>query len=1074
MIKFNDLLPDELSHQVVEEIQDPEHDAIAIIGMCTKFPFANDYREFRSNIINGKDCVSEFPEVRKKDIEKYLNYINRNKDVFEFSKGGYLTEIDKFDYPFFKLSPLEAQSMDPSQRIFMETTIGAIEDAGYSPKSICETNTGIYVGYGVDSGYRQFLNDVAPESVSIAIPGNLRSMIPRRISYLLNLRGPAVVIDTACSSSLVAVHYACQALKSGECDMAIAGSVKFNLIPQFSSEKYGVQSSDGYTRSFDDSSTGFGDGEGVVSIILKPFIKAIKDNDHIYSVIKGSAINQDGTSIGITAPNPGAQEEVLIKAWNDAEIAPESISYIETHGTGTELGDPIEIDALKNAFSRFTEKKQFCAIGSVKTNIGHLDHASGITGLVKAALLLKERKLPPLLHFKKPNRKIVFTNSALYINDIPRDWDCGEEKRICGVSSFGFSGTNCHIIMEEPPKREKRVKLKNELNIFCLSAKTMSSINTLLKHYQKYLQNIEDDNLEDICYTLSQGREHYAYRLAVIVKDIEDLKEKITNLNELSKEEICSEYIFYSGEIKNHVNTYHNINDKLKEMTPIKKNKFEFIQELCKAYISGKVISWNLIYDDTNKKVSLPVYAFDPIRCWPDYEKNQKPDLIWKRNNTNEKDEEETDLVQKTPEEKIIQVWKRILGAKQVSVEDNFEAFGGNSLLAIKMETELEKKGIKLSSSEILKNGSLGRILKFYAGVSNSDSETKQLNSIDEENTEYGKNAIFIQGIEPFNEIFYKNCFYNSVFPIIKYYKKSIFPLLINDVVIYNKEDTTEGAMSLNASYLPVMSLDELLKCESFRLESVMKSKDIISELKAGINTNCPVIVWVDAFYEPLREDTYKKIHRDHTLLVYGYDDEQRIFHIIEHEHMDDLDYAKREISYDDMQRCYNGFLENYWNNANEPTVYKNFHNVNCEAESKNIKQDYIQMLKHNLSSQRDSIMTGIKYLKEFRNCFQKEFLMKDNLDKNIEDNILKLNNIINVKRVQMYVFQALFDDTFEGMKLLEGIIDHWSKIRGVVVRYYYTQRYKLSVFQDLIESVDRIIELEEKINNLFYDQLSF
>lgn len=288
----------------------------------------------------------------------------------------------------------------------------------------------------------------------MSVQGNLSPIIASRISYLLDLRGPSMVVNTLCSSSLVALHLGCQSLKkNGECSMALIGGVQINLIP-IRQVEVGIESSSKRTRTFDHQSDGTGAGEGVIAFLLKPLEKAMKDEDNIYAVIKGSAYNQDGASAGLTAPNPAAQEDVIIKAWQEAGLDPETISYIEAHGTGTRLGDPIEIDGIKRAFRRYTDKRQFCAIGSVKSNIGHLDASAGLAGLLKAVLALQKGKIPPTINFERPNKMIAFHKSPVYVNTKLREWETDGFPRRCGVSSFGFSGTNCHVILEEAPHME--------------------------------------------------------------------------------------------------------------------------------------------------------------------------------------------------------------------------------------------------------------------------------------------------------------------------------------------------------------------------------------------------------------------------------------------------------------------------------------------------------------------------------------------------------------------------------------------------------------------------------------------
>lgn len=318
------------------------------------------------------------------------------KGDIQYYEAAYLDNIDQFDHEFFRLPPKEASLTDVNQRLFMETAWDAMEDAGYGNDKLSGTNTGVYVGFSnnIKDMYMRYITETMQTS-ALSIVGNLASILSNRISYLLNLKGPSIVVDTACSSSLVAVAMACQAIRNKECDMAIAGGVKLHLMTRENqNEKIGMESPDYRTKTFDDSANGAGMGEGVTALLLKPLDAAMRDGDQIYAVIKGLAVNQDGSSGGLTVPNPSTQAELIVKAWEDGNIDPETISYFEPHGTGTELGDPIEIKGIQNAFKKYTSKKQFCAIGSVKTNIGHLYEAAGTAGLIKAILALKNKKLP--------------------------------------------------------------------------------------------------------------------------------------------------------------------------------------------------------------------------------------------------------------------------------------------------------------------------------------------------------------------------------------------------------------------------------------------------------------------------------------------------------------------------------------------------------------------------------------------------------------------------------------------------------------------------------------------------------
>lgn len=574
---------------------------IAVIGISLRTAHADNVGEFWKNMVNRKDCIHEIPDDRQEDADRYLPHIYRIKidkksknSKKRYLNAGYLKDIDKFDYRFFRLSPKEASLLDPAQRIFLETAYEVLEDAGYAGQSVRKYETGVYVGYSDDVklNYFQIITQIEPESIAMAIAGNLSSIVPTRISYFMDLKGPGLLVDTACSSSLVAVHLACQAIRSGDCEQAIAGGVRLNLVPIAHTAKVGIESSDGRTRAFDDESDGTGTGEGSAAILLKPLSKALRDRDQIYAVIKGSAMNQDGHSAGITAPNADAQERVLTKAWANAGIHPETISFIEAHGTGTRVGDPTEIEAITNAFSRFTHRKQFCAIGSVKTNIGHLFEASGIFGFVKAALSLDRKLLPPLLHFNRPNRNIAFEDSPVYINDRMRKWETNGVPRRCGVTAFGFSGTNCHVILEEAPMLGAPIPIPGvSSHILTISAKSEEALKKLAGRYEEFLKREPDVRLEDICFTASVGRMHLENRLAIIGTDKEEMLEKLRDFRE---------------------NGDH-------PAEPAGNNGGQLLFQMAQKYMKGEDIDWEAYYRDKEvKRVSLPLYPFQRHRCWLD------------------------------------------------------------------------------------------------------------------------------------------------------------------------------------------------------------------------------------------------------------------------------------------------------------------------------------------------------------------------------------------------------------------------------------------------------------------------
>ncbi|WP_340023636.1 beta-ketoacyl synthase N-terminal-like domain-containing protein [Paenibacillus sp. FSL K6-1096] len=591
---------------------------IAIIGLSAAIGACETYHEFWSELEKGTDLIGPIPHIRKEALQPVLE--RGGLDDTQFKTIAYLPRIDPFDYQFFKYSPKEASYIDPAQRIFMQQALGAIEDAGYGGERLRGSKTGIYVGYADSQAYsyQRLTNVLDPEAIYQYPTAHLTSMIPGRIAYFLDLKGPAVVIDTACSSSLVAVHYACQALRRGECETALCGGIKLHIIPLKNELHLGIESPGGRARTFDDEADGTGGGEGSVALLLKPLSQAVSDRDHIYAVIKGTSVNQDGTSVGITAPNVFSQEEVIVRAWEDAGIDPETIGYIETHGTGTRLGDPIEIRAIEKAFARYTSRKQFCGVGALKSNTGHLDHAAGIAGLVKAVLSLKHQRLPANLHFSTPNRDIAFMDSPVYVIDRLRPWISRDgQPRRCGVSSFGLSGTNCHVVLEEAGDTEEDSGESSPPYLFAASAKSKESLLTLLSRYIDYLEANCSLSAADVCYTATAGRGHYGHRMIVMVNNLADLTDKlrlIVGEPDRSREEIGI-YTTLSGNSA-HTPYYAYLDPAILDCS-MDRLSHESARELCELYIAGMDLDWLQLYRNARcHTVSLPTYAFEPASCW--------------------------------------------------------------------------------------------------------------------------------------------------------------------------------------------------------------------------------------------------------------------------------------------------------------------------------------------------------------------------------------------------------------------------------------------------------------------------
>lgn len=490
---------------------------IAIIGMSGIFPEAKSLNEFYLNLLNGVDSVRELPITRRDQEEQKANLF------------GYVDQIDEFDYRFFKLSRAEAEHMDPHQRILLELVCTAIDNSGYSLESFRGSNTSVILNS--PGGPKPEYVDLFEQFHPTLITGNSHAMYAGRISHFLGLRGPSMMIDTSCSSSLTSLHESCNKLILGEADISITGGVRLLPNLNFSTDiKFGMESKSSKCRAFDDSADGIVGGEGGGIVILKPLQKAIEDRDNIHAVIKGSAINQDGDrSNGFTAPSPHAQTEVIIKAWNNAKIDPMTIDYIEAHGTGTYIGDPIEIQGLTDAFKSFTDKTNFCYIGSLKTNIGHLAEAAGIASVIKTILSLKNKKIFPSLHLNKLNTHIDFNNSAVKVNTKLREWDTDNKKaRRAGISSFSLSGTNVHMVLEEAPNIQKETSEKDtETYLFTFSAQSQTSLLNFKEKVGVYLADSVDD-MRNISFVLNKGRNDFSYRFACTASNKEELIQKLS------------------------------------------------------------------------------------------------------------------------------------------------------------------------------------------------------------------------------------------------------------------------------------------------------------------------------------------------------------------------------------------------------------------------------------------------------------------------------------------------------------------------------------------------------------------
>jgi acyl transferase domain-containing protein/acyl carrier protein len=500
-------------------------ESIAIVGMAGRFPGAGSVAQLWQNLCQGVESISFLTdeELVASGVEpavfNHPNYV-KAKPV--------LDRMEMFDASFFGYTPREAELMDPQHRVFIESAWAALEDAGYDADRY-DGKIGVFAGASLSTyliNAWQSLNGAASLGALQQLGiGNGLGTFATRVSYKLNLRGPSVSVQTACSTSLAAVHLAAQSLLNYHCDMALAGGVSI-IIPNREGYYYqegAIFSPDGHCRSFDARAQGTIVGDGVGIVVLKRLSEALADGDYIHAVIKGSAMNNDGSQkVGFTAPSVDGQVEVVAEAQAVAGVSPESIGYVEAHGTATPMGDPIEVRALTKAFRAGTERKQFCAIGSIKPNIGHLDTAAGVAGLIKTALALRHRTLPPTLHFEQPNPEIDFANSPFYVNTKLAAWETDAPVRRAGVSSFGFGGTNVHVVLEEAPSLPQPSGQTRPYQILALSAKTEDALDNAQENLLAHLEAHTELNLADIAYTYLVGRRAFGERRIVVCRDRDD------------------------------------------------------------------------------------------------------------------------------------------------------------------------------------------------------------------------------------------------------------------------------------------------------------------------------------------------------------------------------------------------------------------------------------------------------------------------------------------------------------------------------------------------------------------------
>lgn len=603
--------------RVFKEAKAEQSPDIAIIGMAGKFPKADDIDEFWENIKNGVECIHRFTDEElqqagvPEDLIENKNYV-KAKGIIENS--------DCFDTEFFGYTGKQAQLTDPQIRLFLETAWHALEDAGYHREQEAG-RVGVFAGAGSFHTYLSYLESIAKTTRSFAetyqlITNNASDYLATRVSYQFNLTGPSFTTQTACSTSLVTVIQACKHLLHRECDMALAGGVAIGVPMKmgYVFEEGMILSPDGHCRAFDSLGQGTVPGNGVGAVVLKRLEDALDDGDRIYAVIRGYAINNDGSSkVGYTAPSVEKQSEAIRQALSLSNISADTLSLYEAHGTATPMGDPIEIAAASKAYRVDTDKKQFCPIGSVKSNLGHLDTAAGVTSLIKAVLAIKNKTIPPSLHFQSPNPKLQLEDSPFYVPTESKPWESDGVARRAAISSFGIGGTNAHVIIEEAPTEEPEVKPEQRpLSLLTLSAKSEAALNRLITCYMDFISKNPEVSYSEMAYTTNVGRAHFAFRAAFVIKDLDDALEQLKAGPVLrgEMEPGVQATIGFTQEAG-------SANDKTLFVGDSCDWKATF-NTLAKHYIEGADIDWAECHQNfPSRKISLPGYCFEATRCWP-------------------------------------------------------------------------------------------------------------------------------------------------------------------------------------------------------------------------------------------------------------------------------------------------------------------------------------------------------------------------------------------------------------------------------------------------------------------------
>lgn len=682
------------------------NEPIAIIGIGCQFPRANGVEAFWELLRDGVDAIAPMPSDRRQ-LYPFSNFDEAALEAINANWGGFLDGVDRFDANFFGIDPSDAVAIDPQQRLLLEVIWEALEDAAITPEQIAGSQTGVFMGLGVN-GYEALLQGGEDQTAYTSM-GTSNAIAANRISQYFDLQGASLAINTTCSSSLVAVDLACQSLWSGESNIALAGGINIFANLGISPESSHLLSPTHRCRSFSAAADGYVRSEGVGIVVLKPLVAALANCDRIYALIRGSAVNHNGRGNGLTAPNLQAQESLLRRAYQNAGIEPQAVHYLEAHATGTLMGDAVELKAIERVFNSTskllnTSDDWRCRIGTVKTNIGHTEAVSGIAGLIKVALALHHRQIPAHLHFDQPSSYIEFEKLSLQVPTLLTPFP-KEDSLYAGVSAFGIGGTNAHVILESAPSIPiPNLEINSTCHILILSAKTEQALRQMAANYQSFLQEHPELEIAQVCAT-AMRRSQFNYRLAIVSNAIvsnaiTDLQQSLSAFISDCLGEHQSSQIF-SGK----ANPKKYKKQPLQTVLAEQETAISKLPQILELWVNGVKVDWSSIYANYHiQPISLPSYPFERQSFWVQSRSNLSDTIpiaskvtTSNQNKTQNKTKSarnlEGNLVapRDRNEQKLAVIWEKVFGIKSIGIHDNFFDLGGNSLIAVNLFAKIEQ-----------------------------------------------------------------------------------------------------------------------------------------------------------------------------------------------------------------------------------------------------------------------------------------------------------------------------------------------------------------------------------------------